>query len=374
MSKRKKNKPDDIIAGRGSEREGACDGDSQYFTPDGSVEVVGGHDPDDCQCFDYCECDECERCTYCECHPEDCECDGCRICNRCDESLGNCNCEHDIAVSCLMGCHKYTPEQLVRKALVDDWDIDYANQEWIENGHSESYFNVICEQLVEEMESYSGGSVREYCDYFCSSCDDDVNNRFYTDCASGNGSAHYCSRECDCYCECSSGEGTDGELVSPVLRTQKDMIEWNEKNHPYETNSSCGHHEHRSTKLLAHHCVLAEKEFTTYLVKETYKWAEKNKINKGSALYERLKGNNHYCKMAYRFYEQVLDTDHYPDSRYCFVNYCWQKHSTMEIRLAPEFKKNELNVKWAVFVDEVVTNFINRHKNTVVDHNESVLF
>lgn len=356
MSKRKKNKPDDIIAGRGSEREGACNEDSQWFTHDGSVEVVGSHDPDDCSCYDYCECEECERCSYCERYPDDCECDDCQICGDCESNLDDCDCGDDRLRHCLLNKHQWSESELISEFDLED------NMDDVENATLNDMVQFI-------MDNYWD------LDWLCHDCEYAHDNRIVYNCHLGtNGVSQYCDHDCECYCECSSGEGTDGELVSPVLRTQKEMIEWNEENHPYEVNSSCGHHEHRSTKLLAHHCVLAEKEFTTYLIKETYKWAEKNKINKGSALYERLKGNNHYCKNAYRFYEQVLDTDHYPDSRYCFVNYCWQKHGTMEIRLAPEFKKNELNVKWAVFVDEVVTNFINRHKNTVVDHNESVLF
>ncbi len=358
MSKRKKNKPDDIIAGRGSEREGACDSDSCYFTHDGSVSVVGERE-EECTCRDYCECRECRVCSDCDEYPDDCNCDTCCICEWCDSHIEDCECLYDRVRVCLRSEHRWDMEGL----------IHHMGEDFFDGGVDE---DSTLEDLVDDImdnDNYDD-------DMFCSDCSADWDDRYRYDCEACGNEYHRCDMECDCQynCDCNDGEGTDGEYVSPVLRTQKEMIEWNEENAPYQCNSSCGHHEHRSTKLLEHHSVITEHDFTRYLIKEAYAWARKHKINTDSQLYKRLEGANNYCRNEYRYFEQVLDTEHYPDSRYTFVNYCWQKHGTTEIRLAPEFQKNSLNVAWAVFCDEVITNYINRHKNTVVDKNDSVLF
>jgi hypothetical protein len=51
---------------------------------------------------------------------------------------------------------------------------------------------------------------------------------------------------------------------------------------------------------------------------------------------ERLDGSNTYCSDRYEPETQL--TDHRPESRYAFLNYCFATHGTFEIRVLPAFE------------------------------------
>jgi hypothetical protein len=132
-----------------------------------------------------------------------------------------------------------------------------------------------------------------------------------------------------------SGMDVRGEIVSRPLPLGK-MEAWVKKYYPQDVNRSCGLHIHVSFKDNTFYQALMDKPFTKYYLEEIKKWGENYPI-KNDEFWRRLAGENNYCLKKWnadcqaKFREKISE-------RYTMLNFCWNLHGTMEIRVLPMFK------------------------------------
>lgn len=300
------------------------DGEYHY---DGSVDVGGSNNDcdcdgscrDNCECYSYCECQDCIICDRCSEPTVDCCCEECMICVECDYPSDECDC--DKRNTCREEC---------------------AECEKTQAENDNRY--MACEECIRKF-------VDDNHHYRCN-----VAGNQYTECNFD------CACECQCRCDCSDGEGTDGEVVSYVLPENK-VEDWLKRNEPAieRTNNTCGAHQHIGGMNNKEYSILMDYKFHEYLASELRDWGKENKIREGSAFWNRLAGHNTFCKDDFRPREQKLDR-HKESSRYCFINYCWALHRTMEVRVLPAFQKPELRVKACNKVLEIVHTYLANNK------------
>lgn len=147
-------------------------------------------------------------------------------------------------------------------------------------------------------------------------------------------------------CECDGcNDGTEcynrdfefvGELVSPILPIN-DWQYWVRKCYPSEHNSSCGGHMHLGVSNISAYENLNCQEFHDYFVRELKAWGKRAHITNNNFWY-RLEGKNSMCNDVYRGKEQVKIRDEgYPSCRYTILNFQFDKHQTVEVRVLPIF-------------------------------------
>tara|TARA_R110002020_G_scaffold1019_6_gene5190 strand:+ start:2211 stop:3137 length:927 start_codon:yes stop_codon:yes gene_type:complete len=284
----------------GSEIEGEIDPDNipygGSFHEDGSVDVSG-------HCRDSDDCDGSCR-DYCECGNY-CECSDCLTCEVCETHMSS------LSSSC-------------------DCDPD----EWMEDD---------CKECK------SNGSV---CDeHYANYTDRDT----YYDCDLSR-----CSCECECECTCNNSSTVDGEAVSPIMSVGE-AVSWLKQIDSYVMNSnrSCGHHLHFGGFTPEEYSWLMEEEFNDFFLEGMRRWGKARHINEDSAFWNRLSGNNSFCKREFRPTVQRSMTDKGSD-RYTQLNFCWSLHKTLEVRLLPVFRKKELNLFAFYAVYGILRTYITR--------------
>lgn len=297
------------------------------FHHDGSVEVDGsgngcnGDCRDDCECGNDCECDSCVRCEQCDSHVDDCECGDCYSCMLCDAHYEDCECEkaHQQNTGENGKCLKCL--EVIKKEEGDACDECY-----------EAFTN----------DNWSHSCWRQSMQYV--QCDMD------------------CGCECQCECTCENGEGQDGEAVShPMPETE--MEEWLDSNEDaiLRTNQTCGMHVHVGNMTMQEYGVLMDEKFHNFLKTELLLWGKKVGIREGSSFWRRLEGRNTFCKDEFRPEEQKHDRSK-SGQRYCFINYCWRLHGTMEVRILPCFQRPDLRVKGFKEVMRIIHTYLADNK------------
>lgn len=286
--------------------------ESSHFHYDSSVEVCGNDRDRDCDCDNNCDCTDCMACDDCGDGVDECSCDHCLVCNDCDEDIDDCTCY----------------DKLVTKGCSDCSDV----LESACSGCREDNFRDNSRPNCMEMGNYHSN-----CQYECG-CETD----------------HQCR---------SSGDGVDGEMVSPPLPT-KELSQWIRDNYPVRTNTSCGAHRHRSFKKIKYYSILMDRTFNIYLVNRLRAWGKKVGVREGSALFRRLNGDVHWCKNMYDGYNQISTSDK-EDCRYRIINYCWKLHGTVEIRVLPAFQDVELTVSAHKELGDIMDDYITRNINTL---------
>lgn len=281
---------------------------TEYFHQDCSVDT--GHRDDDYNGDYECECDECMACDFCDDNVYDCTCNERLRCGECDNAFSRCMCH-------------------------------------------------------ENMDKTDGCDTCKELDYICQSCIRDAfNNNSY----SSSDETHIsCSGECGC----GDREHYDGEIVSPALKYEE-IEQWMDNNHVENSNTSCGGHRHFSFKHNTYaYSILLNSEFNdNYLPKYLYEWAELSGVRKGSALYVRLEGDEHFCQGRYNAHRQLTLADKSSD-RYMRVNYCYthskREHGvgTVEIRVLPEFQSLRLMKSATHALAHIVDSYIEENKNSL---------
>ncbi len=295
------------------------------FHHDGSVDVDGnssecnGSCRDDCECRDYCECESCNICDICHDTCDACSCEECRTCSRCDENIDSCECDmrnhsNNDCESCKVIQLKNHDEYLA---------CDKCRTHFIDNEH---VYNCV-----------TNDNMSHECDFECG-C------------------------ECNCECDCSNGEGDDGEVVSRIL-PEDESTSWLGANEDsiLRTNNTCGHHIHVGGITNREYAVLMDVDFHNTLKEKLLKWGHEHKLKVDSSFFRRLEGHNSFCKDDFRPLEQKYDTTK-SSQRYCFINYCWALHRTVEIRVLPAFQKPELRIKASNKVLEIIHTYLDEHK------------
>jgi len=266
------------------------------WSGDRSVVVCNNYSNDEsCDCEIDCECEQCTVCDHCDYPVDECDCNTCIMCFDCDDIWEDCECyvsnENEIAENC-MYC-KEEDENIACRSCQRAAFNDNSAARCVDTGYS--HIN---------------------CNYECG-CEPE----------------HY-----DCSAEC--GE-VDGEVISPPLQRNQ----WKEWVRAWygRTNKTCGNHEHFSVQYMKLMCILMDRGFQEYMLSRLYVWADVMHVNKGSSFFERMEGKVHWCYKDYQAYEQVYNYDK-DDYRYRHINYCWQLHKTMEVRVLPAFQDVELAI------------------------------
>jgi len=166
-----------------------------------------------------------------------------------------------------------------------------------------------------EIDGVNGGE-----DYQCSCCAGECE--------------HDSNDSCSCYCEDGSSGQFDkiGELISIPLPFDK-IHEWVNRNYPLDFNHSCGMHVHFSFKNDYEYSQFCSKKFYTYFLAEITAWAVKNKVKPKSRFFNRLNGKNTFCYNNYSYDNNKKQLRSHGE-RYNILNYCYDKHRTIEIRLS----------------------------------------
>ena len=137
-------------------------------------------------------------------------------------------------------------------------------------------------------------------------------------------------------------------FMSDDLIELKNMIK---DRYPEDVNSSCGMHCHLSFQNDIYYTLFTRKRFYDYFLSKMHSFGVRNKINEKSAFWRRLNGQNNFCYRSFIPSEQ-LKTD--CNNRYTQLNFCYEEHRTIEVRLLPMFKKIQLAF---LAVDELVNIF-----------------
>jgi hypothetical protein len=299
---------------------------------DGSVEVGGnGGDCDyscrsECSCYDECDCDMCITCSECGESCCDCYCDECSTCDICCETLDCCVC---------IKAHRSTQGKNCDSCLILKFRTDHTLDE------SDM---IACEDCIMAWNNNHRDVSCAQADNIDWNCDRE------------------CSCECNCECDCNSDGGEDGEIVSNIIKAEE-IEKWFNDNEMAigETNRSCGIHVHVGGLTMVEYGILMEVPFHLYLKTELLKWGEEMNIRRGSQFFQRLEGTNTYCRDKFNPQQQKMDLEK-TSVRYCFVNYCWALHGTLEIRVLPSFQKHSLRSKAVDKVIDIIHSYINKNK------------
>ena len=302
----------------GSEAEGYFANPDDRHINDGSVSTGrGDRSHEECYCFEDCDCEECMQCTECGYSTNDCSCWECMLCSVCYEHVEECGCNQHRD-----DCMNETD---AGKMCSEEQPCDTCHEMWL-----------------------------------------DMNSTY--DCAECDHSDLRCDRDCGCYCNCEETRGMDGELPSPAM-TMPELMSYQRQsgNYPTYVNHTCGFHVHASLINRRLMSVLMDRHFHDYLKIQAKVWG-KNMRCKNEQFWSRLEGENTFCHDYYRGFEQIMATEHYHDDRYTFVNYCFNRHGTVEVRVAPAFKQHKMASLWIKFVYDTINKFLSQMDTSLVSY------
>lgn len=140
-----------------------------------------------------------------------------------------------------------------------------------------------------------------------------------------------------------------GEIPSMVLSVD-DFPTWMTKYYPHYVNDTCGLHVHMSFTNALYYQKLMTPAYTKVIVEHLTTWAKKEGLAKGHPIWPRLAGKSRYCQHKFFGDEQVRKTSkdynrEAPGNRYTMVNYCFNLHNTLEVRLLPMFDTSEQGIR-----------------------------
>lgn len=143
-----------------------------------------------------------------------------------------------------------------------------------------------------------------------------------------------------------------GEIVSKPLEPSEVVIEaFLNKYWPQHTNNTCGYHIHLSTKGMKDYSILTTKTFLYSLVKALLEKATSLALPANHYLFNRLRGNNPFTVMNFDASNQIRLKQKSVGSslRYSILNYSWNLHGTIELRVLPTFDKVSLAKEFTFF-------------------------
>ena len=145
----------------------------------------------------------------------------------------------------------------------------------------------------------------------------------------------------------------NGEIVSPPISKWDELATFMADRYPDMVNSTCGLHVHISTNTVGQYQALATERFYDFMKFSLRTWGKKAKIRSEHNFWKRLSGSNHYCEDFFDPDSQMFNR-YKTENRYCIVNYCYDLHGTMEVRVLPMFKQPKVsiaavnNILWTV--------------------------
>lgn len=183
-------------------------------------------------------------------------------------------------------------------------------------------------------------------------CADEDDDEEYDEC-------YHCSGDCDC----NYGGGWDivGEWVTrplPFSRNFKRFTKIIEDSYPDSVNDTCGGHFHISYKNLLIYGMSMNQDMYEGLSAHLRAWAHKSLNKNGEKkMQRRLEGSSTYCRVGFNPEAQVNSNA----DRYLQLNYCYNKHGTMECRILPMFDTAEVYISAVKAATSYIEDWIKTH-------------
>lgn len=140
-----------------------------------------------------------------------------------------------------------------------------------------------------------------------------------------------------------------GEIVSKPM-APAGVGAWIKKNYPGMVNDTCGLHVHMSFPDINFYSRLMEPEYQDTIIHYLTLWAKKEGLEDKHPIWPRLRGESEYCARKHWPDKQAQSKRKIYDrrtegNRYTIVNYCYQQHETIEIRVLPMMKDAEQAIR-----------------------------
>lgn len=153
------------------------------------------------------------------------------------------------------------------------------------------------------------------------------------------------------------------ELPSPPLE-EAAMEQWMRAHWPQIVDETCGMHVHVSFKTSLAYSKVVREEYPGTIVTYMRKWAEGERVDKKSCLWDRLDGKSTYCQHVFHGDAQLNNTRKDHDKvrkghRYTVVNFCWGRGiPTAECRLLPMFSDVEQGIRAMKEIIRITNRFL----------------
>jgi len=147
-----------------------------------------------------------------------------------------------------------------------------------------------------------------------------------------------------------------GEINSPAYSTFNEIGQFLNLYWPDQTNASCGFHVHASFKSELFYNALMHNDFYTLFKGELSRIEQKLKL--GAITKRRIAGKNRFCKDEWNPERQKRAEEKYHPYRYAMINFCWNVHRTVEVRVFSahiQMEKSFHLVKWWV---DIINRFL----------------
>jgi len=118
------------------------------------------------------------------------------------------------------------------------------------------------------------------------------------------------------------------------------LFEWIKCNYPNESNHTCSAHIHTSFKSDQLYTLFTKRKFYSYFLNRFADFGVQQNINPKSQFWRRLSGSNHYAQRIWQASEQLKSDCN--SNRYTHLNFCFSEHRTIECRLLPLFKNQNI--------------------------------
>ena len=204
---------------------------------------------------------------------------------------------------------------------------------------------------------------------------DDGENYRTEECLCCIGECDHCNDPEDeddqCYCDCqrvriepddpdfvkTRGNVHTGEYITTpqvydrMLRNLTPIIL---RNYPHNTNTSCGGHFHISFKNTKCYGIAMNKKLWSLIKRKLGAYVNKNCTSEEAQItHSRIHGVS-YCYNKYLAEDQMMgDGD-----RYCHLNFAYQKHGTMEVRILPMYKNVSTYLKTLRLTVRLIDEFV----------------
>jgi hypothetical protein len=149
--------------------------------------------------------------------------------------------------------------------------------------------------------------------------------------------------------------GFVGEIASYPFDNINPLLSWIREYYPDKTNRSCGLHVHLKPINNMIYRKLNSKRFYNDFMSAIEYFGKARTLNADSAFWQRLKGNT-YCKKGFTRWNG-RDGD-----RYRAINFCYQKHKTIEFRIWPAFNSKRIAIDAVKFNYDFVNTWLMTHK------------
>ena len=137
--------------------------------------------------------------------------------------------------------------------------------------------------------------------------------------------------------EAPSGDSINyvGEAPSPPCGSPDELFAWMDSFYPDLADASCGMHVHISFKSPYTYLRAMDKAFHIYIREGLKEWGKREGVM-DNRFWARVEGLNRFCDNVYAPMRQVRGKGK-NGSRYTFLNYCYERYGTIELRVFPQF-------------------------------------